>query len=67
MDSEFVKQEQEKKVKKPEPQEKVKEPEVEKEEPDPYEGKRIHCWVAVLVGARDVEEPFFIGNVEHFF
>ena len=33
----------------------------EKDEYDELEGERIHCWIAVLVGARDVTEPFFIG------
>lgn len=32
----------------------------EQDEYDELEGERVHCWVAVLVGARDVTEPFFI-------
>ncbi|BFY98616.1 hypothetical protein BsWGS_01656 [Bradybaena similaris] len=28
--------------------------------PDPYYGRRIHSWVMVLKGLRDVEETFFI-------
>lgn len=38
----------------------------EQDEYDELEGERVHCWVAVLVGARDVTEPFFIGIINQF-
>ncbi|XP_043210031.1 dynein regulatory complex subunit 7-like [Amphibalanus amphitrite] len=34
----------------------------EKEPPDPLFGMRVHAWVLVLPGERDVTEPFFIES-----
>ena len=34
--------------------------ELEKPPPDPLHGSRIHCWVVVLSGKREVPETFFI-------
>ncbi|XP_023421775.1 dynein regulatory complex subunit 7 isoform X2 [Cavia porcellus] len=34
--------------------------EAEKEKPDPLHGLRVHCWVLVLSGKREVPESFFI-------
>ena len=28
--------------------------------PDPYAGRRIHCWVLVKAGKRNVEKHIFI-------
>lgn len=30
------------------------------EEEDPYEGKRIHCWVWIKSGKRDIKSNIFI-------
>ena len=32
----------------------------EKPKPDPLHGLRVHCWVMVLSGKREVAETFFI-------
>lgn len=29
-------------------------------EPDPFEGKRAHCWVLVLAGKREVSADIFV-------
>ncbi|XP_008066210.1 dynein regulatory complex subunit 7 isoform X2 [Carlito syrichta] len=34
--------------------------EAEKAKPDPLHGLRVHCWVLVLLGKREVPESFFI-------
>jgi len=34
--------------------------EPEYERPDPYRGRRLHCWILVKRGKRDIKEDFFI-------
>ena len=32
----------------------------EEEEVDPYDSRRVHAWIVVLPGKRDITEAFFI-------